>query len=94
MGNGMDDTTLLSELSVLGIDRYCPHMTALWPFVELAWTDQRVNDERRAKILLLVRSRRALAHSGVRTLQDWLAFRPSDKYLSRGHAVVNGGRAR
>jgi len=85
----MDDATLVAELAVLGIDRYCPHMAALWPFVELAWTDQRVDDERRARILHLVRSRRALAFSGVRTLQDWLAFRPSDRFLSRGHAVVN-----
>lgn len=89
MPPSMDDSTLVAELAVLGIDRYCPHMTALWPFVELAWTDQRVDDERRARILHLVRSRRALAHSGVRTLQDWLSFRPSDRYLSRGHAVVN-----
>lgn len=88
-GNEMEDTALVAELEALGIDRYCPHMTALWPFVELAWTDQRVTDDRRARVVHLVRSRRALAYAGVRTLQDWLSFKPSDKFLSRGHAVVN-----
>jgi len=85
----MDDKVLVTELEALGIDRYCPHMAALWPFVELAWTDQRVTDDRRARVVHLVRSRRALAHSGIRTLQDWLSFKPSEKYLARGHAVLH-----
>ncbi len=88
-GRPMDESTLVTELHALGIDRYCAHMVALWPFVELAWTDTRVTDDRRARLLHLVRSRRALGRSGVRTLADWLSFKPSERYLARGHAVVS-----
>jgi hypothetical protein len=85
----MTDAELVGALAELGIDQFCPQMMALWPFVELAWTDERVTEEHREKLLLLVQSRRMGGDSGVRTLQDWLSFRPSGRYLAGGHDLAN-----
>lgn len=81
-------TDLSAALHAMGIDPWCPQMMAVWPFVELAWTDHRVDDETRSRLLDLVRRRRSLGHSGIRTLEGWLLFRPSDKYLARGRDVA------
>lgn len=85
----MTDAELIAALGVLGIDEFCPQMMALWPFVEWAWNDNRVTELERSRVLKLVRSRRALGRSGVRTLHDWLGFHPSDKFLATGHKVAN-----
>jgi len=85
----MTDAELVGALAELGIDRFCPQMMALWPFAELAWTDDRIGEEQREKLLQLVQSRRTVGHSGVRTLEDWLGFRPSARFLSKGHGLAN-----
>lgn len=84
----MDDQALISELADLGIDRHCPHMMALWPFVEVAWNDKRIGAGDRERVTQLVASRRGLGRSGVRTLQGWMGFRPSGRYLARGHRAA------
>ena len=84
----MTGSELTGALRAMGIDEWCPQMMSLWPYVELAWTDHRVSDETRRRIVERVRRRRSVGHSGLRTLEGWLGFRPSDRYLARGRDVA------
>lgn len=84
----MRDEDLIRELNFLGIDERNFRVLALMPLVQVAWADGKVQDTERSLIVALAKDEYKLDDDGLRILDNWFEFAPTDGYVRRGRSVL------
>lgn len=79
---------IAAEALDLGFDRETARILHLVPVVQIAWADDEIQDEERAKILDMAASRGIGEGAAHEFLELLLAERPSDLFFERTNKVI------
>ncbi|MCA9493498.1 MAG: FHA domain-containing protein [Myxococcales bacterium] len=80
----MTDAELAETLRTLGMDVVSWRALPLLPLVQVAWADGAIQEAEHELICQLAEERFAVGEEGLRLIEDWLKYQPSEDYYRRG----------
>lgn len=80
----MNHPDAIRQLAEIGMDDLSYKAVALLPLVQVAWADGAIQDAEQELISKLAQERFAVGEEGVRLVEDWLKYAPSEEYYRRG----------